>query len=154
MAAKSLRSRALDLLSRREMSQAELRRKLLPYAETPAEIDDLLHDLAKRHWQSDQRYVESYIHSKSNRYGRLRLAHELQQQQIDGELINAALPSRESECKTACAVLHKKFKQPPAEYADRQRAARFLAYRGFAADTIRYALEQAWCEQNDLQGSD
>ena len=86
-AVKSLRSRALDLLSRREMSQAELRRKLAPYAEDPAEIDALLQEFAERNWQSDQRYAESYVYSKSSRYGRLHLAQGLQQQKLDNELI-------------------------------------------------------------------
>ena len=67
-AVKSLRSRALDLLSRREMSQAELRRKLAPYAEDPAEIDALLQEFADRNWQSDRRYAESYVYSKAPDY--------------------------------------------------------------------------------------
>ncbi len=145
-AVKSLRSRALDLLSRREMSQAELRRKLAPYAEDPAEIDALLQEFADRNWQSDQRYAESYVYSKSSRYGRLRLAQGLQQQKLDNELIAATLPDRDSERTTACAVLAKKFKQPPADWNERQRAARFLAYRGFDHDTIRHALAHAWAE--------
>ena len=148
-AVKSLRSRALDLLSRREMSQAELRRKLTPYAEDPAEIDALLQEFAERNWQSDRRYAESYVYSKSSRYGRLRLAQGLQQQKLDSELIEAALPGRDSERATACAVLRKKFKQPPADFAAQQRAARFLAYRGFDHDTICHALDKAWQDEEE-----
>ena len=63
--------------------------------------------------------------------------------------IEAALPDRDSERATACAVLRKKFKQPPADFAAQQRAARFLAYRGFDHDTIRHALDKAWQDEEE-----
>lgn len=141
---KSLRARALDYLSRREMSQAELRRKLSPYAENADELDALMAELAERNWQSDSRYAESYVHSKSSRYGSLRLAQNLSMQGVAAETIAEVLPQRADERQTACGVLRKKFRTPPQELRDQQRAYRFLVYRGFGADDIRHALKHAW----------
>ena len=62
---KSLRARAMDILSRQEISRVGLKRKLAPYAESEEELENVLDEFAERNWQSDQRYAEAYIHSKS-----------------------------------------------------------------------------------------
>ena len=72
-AEKSLRARALDLLSRGEYSRLQLTQKLAKHSEDEAEISALLDDLAERGWQSDERYAEVLIHSKSQRLGNRRL---------------------------------------------------------------------------------
>ena len=45
----SLRQRALNILARREISRAELAKKLQPYCEDADELQTLLDDLAARH---------------------------------------------------------------------------------------------------------
>lgn len=144
---KSLRARALDILSRQEISRAELKRKLAPYAEDEEELDKLLEEFAERHWQSDERFAEAYIHSKSRQHGTLRLKQALQAKGVDEETVREYLPSRESELETAMAVLRKKFKQPAADMKDKQKQIRFLAYRGFDMDTIQTALKN--CRYDD-----
>ena len=129
------------------MSKQELRRKLLPYAENAEEVDALLEELSARNWQSDDRYAESYVYSKAKRYGRLRLTQALTQQGVDAEVIAAALPQQADEQQTACAVLRKKFDSPPKDLLAQQRAYRFLAYRGFSGEHIRYALQHAWDDE-------
>ena len=52
---KTLRARALDILSRQEISRAELKRKLAPHAESEEEIERVLNEFADRRWQSDER---------------------------------------------------------------------------------------------------
>lgn len=131
------------------MSKAELRRKLLPYAEEPEEVDALLQDLAARHWQSDSRYAESYVYSKNSRYGRLRLAQSLSRQGVDEEIIASVLPERDVERQTACVVLRKKCKTPPSTPQEYARAQRFLVYRGFSGEHIRYALQHAWDDKHN-----
>lgn len=145
----SLRQRALNILARREISRAELAKKLQAYCEDADELQALLDDLAARHWQSDARYAEAYVHSKAPRHGHLRLRQTLSSQGVDEDLIRAVLPDRDSETAHAVAVLRKKFKQPPADSAERYKQMRFLAYRGFDSDTVRRALEQAWLADED-----
>ncbi|UOO82417.1 recombination regulator RecX [Uruburuella testudinis] len=143
---KSLRARAMDILSRREISRAELKRKLAPYAESEEEIESVLNEFAERHWQSDTRYAEAYIHSKSRQHGKLRLKQALAAKGVSEEITRALMPDRDTEQAAAIAVLRKKFKQPAADLQEKQKQARFLAYRGFDMDVIHSALKTAWDE--------
>lgn len=141
---KSLRARAMDILSRREISRAELKRKLVPYAENEDEIDAVLAEFADRNWQSDQRYAEAYVHSKSRQHGRMRLKQSLAAKGVDAATIAELLPDAESELANAAAVLRKKFRQPPQDAAEKQKCIRFMLYRGFGMDTVMKALKTAW----------
>lgn len=141
---KSLRSRALELLSKREFSRAELTRKLAPFAQSEDELAQVLAEFAGRNWQSDQRFAEAYIHSKSRAHGSLRLQQALQQKGVDQDTVRSLLPDREDELANAIAVLRKKFKSPPIDLPEKQKQMRFLAYRGFSMDTIQTALKHDW----------
>lgn len=141
---KSLRARAMDILSRQEVSRLGLKRKLAPHAESEEELENVLNEFSERNWQSDLRYAEAYIHSKSRKHGSLRLKQALAQQGIDEETSRKLLPDRLSEKQTAMDVLRKKFKYPAADLKEKQKQARFLAYRGFDADTVQTALKHAW----------
>ncbi|MDO1510462.1 MULTISPECIES: recombination regulator RecX [unclassified Neisseria] len=143
---KSLRARALDILARQEISRAEFKRKLAPYAESEEELDKLLAEFAERNWQSDERFAEAYIHSKSRMHGRLRLKQALAAKGVAEETAREFLPDRDSELQTAVAVLRKKFKRPGSDLKETQRQMRFLAYRGFDMDIIRAALKSDWEE--------
>ena len=146
---KSLRSRALDILSRQEVSRLGLKRKLAPHAESEEELEQVLAEFAERGWQSDTRYAEAYIHSKSSRYGNIRLKHSLAQQGIDEETGREFLPDRETELQTAIDVLRKKFKQAPQDIKEKQKQLRFMMYRGFESDTAYTAMKQAWEEDGE-----
>lgn len=141
---KSLRARAMDILARQEASRAGLKRKLAPYAESEEELEKVLEEFAERNWQSDQRYAEAYIRSKSRRQGRLRLQQALAAQGIDEAVSRELMPDKTHELQTAVEVLRKKFRQPAADLKEKQKQARFLTYRGFDADTVRAALKTAW----------
>ena len=146
---KSLRARALDILARSETGRAALKRKLAPYAQSEEELEAVLNEAAERSWQSDERYAEAYIHSKSKKHGSLRLRRDLEQQGIDRDTMRALLPDAQQELAAAVAAVQKKFKAPPQDYAEKQKQMRFLAYRGFDGDTVRRALRQAWSDWRD-----
>ena len=122
---KSLRARALDILARREVSRQQLYRKLAPYAEDPDELEAVLAEFAERNWQSDERYTEAYIHSKSQKHGTQRLKQALAAQGIDEALIREHLPDARAEQAHANQL-------------------RFLVYRGFDLDTANHAVKHAW----------
>ena len=146
---KSLRARALDILARREVSRQQLYRKLAPYAEGPDELEAVLAEFAERNWQSDERYTEAYIHSKSRKHDTQRLKQALAAQGIDDSLIHEHLPDAPTEQAHANQVLRKKYKSPPADYAEKQKQLRFLVYRGFDLDTARHAVKHAWDEDDE-----
>jgi regulatory protein len=151
----SLRARALQYLARREYSRAELRAKLLPHVQAeldddfdsgqaqPANLDELLDDLAARGWLSDARAATQLVHAKRNRFGTQRITRELRHKGISEELINAALPElKDSQLAAAREVWGKKFGVPPTNQEEKARQARFLQSRGFSMDVIFKVLKQ------------
>lgn len=104
---KSLRARAMDILSRREVSRLELQRKLAPYAEDEDELNQVLAEFAERNWQSDERFTEAFVNSKSRKHGALRLKQALAAKGIDSEMAREFLPDSETELANAKEVLRK-----------------------------------------------
>lgn len=149
---KSLRGRALDLLSRGEYSRLQLAQKLAKHCEDEAEINALLDDLVESGWQSDQRFAEVLIHSKSSRLGNRRLQQELQQKGVEAELFLDNLPDRAEQLLVATDILHKKFKTYQHEPDMRNKYMRFLAYRGFDMGVIQVALK-TWRQQQEDVGA-
>ncbi|GGY19079.1 recombination regulator RecX [Paludibacterium paludis] len=138
-AEKTLRERAVGLLSRREHSRAELKRKLAPHAESESELDALLDELSERRWQSDERFAEAFSESRSTRYGRRRIEQELRHKGVDNDTIRATLAGRD-DAGLALSLWRRKFGALPATPQERARQMRFLASRGFGMDIIRKVL--------------
>jgi regulatory protein len=109
------------------------------------QVEIVLDWLEAHHHLSQQRFLESRLHSRSARYGNARIRHELAQQgiAIPAEVETAL---RASEFDRARAVWERKFggrsnptSVPSAEAA---RQVRFLAGRGFSGDVIRRVLRE------------
>ena len=150
----SLRTRALQCLARREYSRAELRTKLLPYAQGDdyfeqevesfgaVSLDALLDDLVELGWISDERAVNQLIRAKRSRFGLQRIIHELRQKGIAENLISDALPDlKKSELGAVQEVWRKKFGVLPQNAKEKARQVRFLQSRGFSFDVIFSMLD-------------
>lgn len=148
--ARSLKSRAMGYLSRREYSRAELSRKLISYTDNADELEKLLDLLESENWLSDSRFAESLIHRRASRLGASRIVGELKRHAVDATLIEEASSQlRETELARAQAVWRKKYGELPATPAERARQARFLAARGFSTATIGKilkGLDEEWLE--------
>ena len=73
----------MNLLSRREYSEFELRCKMQEKAFTEEEIEQAIAHCQQKNWQNDQRFTESYLHSRSQRgYGLQRIKQELRQLKV------------------------------------------------------------------------
>lgn len=139
----SARRTALDLLSRREHSAAELGRKLLAKGHEPDEVRDLIEALAREGLQSDTRYAELFTGSHARRgRGPVWIRGELERRGVAAELVARALEEADIDWFEAVrATRRKRFGAgPPKDYAERARQARFLQYRGYTADQVRAAL--------------
>ncbi len=137
----SLKGRALAYLARREHSRAELTRKLKPYAECSDALEALLDELVGAGWLSDQRFAESLVHRRANRFGARRLLDELKQHALDEALLERVDQQlRESEAERAKAVWEKKFGTLPTTFNERAKQARFLVGRGFSRAVIARLL--------------
>ncbi len=168
----SLKGKALQCLSQREHSRAELQTKLLRHAarslnqataaraglsraaacddrDTARAVDrvaieQLLDDLAAAGLQSDARAAESLVRTKSSRYGQHRLRQQLQAKGLDPELVASTVgQSKATEFERAQDLWRRRFGEPAQDLAERARQMRFLNARGFDGDVIRRVVRGA-----------
>jgi len=132
-----LRGRALQLLTRRDFSRAELRARLAADAGSPEELDTVLDTLQAERLLSDRRYASQRVIARAGRYGNGRLRQELKHQGVAEEDIAAALPEGGDESARCRAVWAKKFDRLPQSVEERAKQMRFLQYRGFSGESIR-----------------
>lgn len=146
-----LYSRALNYLSHREYSRVELQNKLSKYSDDKELIIRVLDELSEKNWQSDKRFSESLINSKSSKYGNLRLAETLRQKGVDSEVAKQYLLADEDEIANAYKILQKKFGIAvyPISVQLKQKCYRFLSYRGFSYEIIQKAMCQWEKNQED-----
>lgn len=137
---KSLKARAVDLLSRREYSRRELERRLAPFAESAEQLATLLDELAANGWQSDHRFAEQFADVKGRKYGSRRIAQAMREKGLDREAIETAL-AQQDDTAVALSLWQRKFGTPPATPQDKMKQMRFLATRGFPMDVIRRVLQ-------------
>jgi len=150
----SLKLRAISLLSQREHSLTELRRKLmriatqrekavdgeLDAAAVSTEVEDLLLWLQEQGYLSESRFIESRINARAPRYGSLRIKQELAQHGLGLSAENQQL-LKDSELERARAIWHRKFAgQQPEDLAARAKQTRFMLARGFPFDVIKRLL--------------
>jgi regulatory protein len=140
---RSLRSRALSFLARRDHSRAELARKLAPCVEEGEAIEPLLDELAAKGWLSDTRFAEQSIRAKARRFGPLKLANILRAKGVDAEAIAAAFRAVGADGQPNIeGVWRSHFREPPGDARERARHGRFLQRRGFASEEIVRFLER------------
>ena len=134
----SLTGRALRLLSAREHSRAELERKLAGFEEEPGQLARVLDTLQAKDFINEGRVVESVVHRRAGKLGASRIKHELQAKGLMPQAVAEAVQAlRASEVERAREVWRKKFREPPADAAERAKQMRFLASRGFGGEAIR-----------------
>jgi regulatory protein len=141
---RSLKSRAVAYLSRREHSRAELAQKLSLHEPDSVKINALLDQLTLQGWQSDERFATNTVNAKSSRQGRALIEHTLRKKGVDKELIeNIAQILAPTEFARACEVWQRRFGFRPQDPSPQGYAkqARFLISRGFQADIVRKVLD-------------
>jgi len=147
---RSLKARALKYLSSREHSRLELARKLTPYAQDGDDIDALLDWLEAAKFLSQERFSESLVHRRVDRYGNNRIFSELQSHGIASEtLAEVKQELAQGESARACEVLRRKFSAAPEDAPGRAKCQRFLQQRGFSPRAIQTAVKTAWADEND-----
>lgn len=140
-----VRARLLQLLSRREYSKAELRRKMYEWQVEPAEIDQQLARLEAESLQSDARFAEMLVRTKANRgYGPLFIKQSAQLHQLSSALLGELLASEELDWYAlARRCYEKKYGETvPTDLKEKQKRMAYLQRHGFTTDQIREALIQ------------
>ena len=139
---RAARAAALDALSRRDHPSEELRGKLLGKGYDPAVVSELLDRLRAEKLLDDGRYLENFVAYHACRgQGPNRVRANLRHLALSGAEVDAALTNYPDWLTQLKRAREKKFGTSlPTNYADRQRQAQFLAYRGFTGAQIRSAL--------------
>lgn len=138
----NLLAKAVAILSRREYSEAELRRRLQQYSEDESQIDAVIARLQRENWQSDQRFAENFVSSRQSKWGNQKILHALKNHHLDVETVAQLKDSlKETEFERALAVWQHKFHgELPKTAQEKAKQMRFLASRGFSADIVRKVL--------------
>ena len=141
---RTLKGRALRLLSQREHSRHELERKLQAFEEAPGELTQALDFLQAKGFINEQRVVESLVNRRANKLGASRVRQELQAKGLPAEAIAQAVQDlRNTELARAREVWRKKFGAEPQDPTERAKQIRFLVSRGFAPEVVRRVVAGA-----------
>ena len=140
--ARAARAAALDALARRDHASEDLRRKLLDKGYDPTVVADVIERLCGEKLVDDRRFLESFIiYHAARGQGPHRVRAELRKSGLQGEIVEQGLAAYGDWIADLRKARQKKFgAQLPTHYADKQRQARFLSYRGFTGAQIRLAL--------------
>jgi regulatory protein len=132
---------AIALLARRDFASGELRQKLGSQGYDAAVAAAVVAELIEARAIDDSRYAENYVAYHSGRgQGPVRIGADLRSLGVPAALVDAALATGPDWRELARAIRIRKFgAEPPAEWTEKTRQARFLQYRGFSSDHIRAA---------------
>ncbi len=139
--------RCLALLSQREHSQHELRQKMLRHGVSEALVEATLKRLQADGYQSDARFVESFVRSRLNkRHGGRKIAYELQQRGISAAHAKAEIGKYDDEqLANAQTLIVRKAPRGDintlfTDFKLKEKVTRSLVNKGYDFDTIRSAF--------------
>lgn len=143
---KIIRETLTSLLSRREHSQAELLTKLAMKGLDPSLSRSVLADFVERGWQSDARFAQSFVRQRvAKGQGEMRIRAELRARQVGESDIYQALEALSPDWfESALLVYQRKYSQPAGDWKEQQKRMRYLQYKGFSNEQIRYACDAAF----------
>ncbi|MEP7208762.1 MAG: regulatory protein RecX [Casimicrobiaceae bacterium] len=155
---RTLKSRAIACLARREYGRADLRARLLggyrrDDGPTPAEVDALLDELVASGLLSDARYAQALVNRKQGTHSRRAITGTLKGQGVDAETIAAALaevPVDDTEAMRA--LWQRRFGTPAHGNREKSRQIRFLQSRGFALAAIFRLLREVGARGDESAG--
>ncbi|ENM5842233.1 recombination regulator RecX [Vibrio mimicus] len=144
------RQSALQLLSRRDHSEYELQQKLALKGHQTEVIDEVVKYCLELGYLSDVRYAASQTRQMVHKgYGEQRLRQQLKEKRVAEDVIEQVLAEQTIDWfELAKEVAHKKFKSGISlERSQYAKQVRYLQYRGFNFDQIRYALQASESDQ-------
>ncbi|KQB10793.1 recombination regulator RecX [Vibrio metoecus] len=144
------RQSALQLLSRRDHSEYELHQKLTLKGHVHEVVDEVVKYCLELGYLSDVRYTASQARQMVHKgYGEQRLRQQLKEKRVAEAVIEQVLAEQIIDWfELAKEVAHKKFKAGISfERSQYAKQVRYLQYRGFNFDQIRYALQASESDQ-------
>lgn len=130
--------RAVGYLSIAPRAKKEIYKYLLDKGYDKNIIMQTIDKLVAYHYIDDYLYAQTYIKSKSKKYGAFRISAELKQKGIAQSVIDELLDDASEDSITTIAEKYLNSHKS----ADRQKLKRFLAGRGFSWDNINTVVAQ------------
>ena len=133
---------AMKFLALRERSEQEVRARLRRSCYDDAAIDRVLDTLGLHDLVSDARFAEAWVHARSRKYGKNRIAQELRVKGIGRQEAETALSTLSEEDEYRRAVeqakkLRRKFQNDP------KKIAQSLTRKGYHWRMAKDAAEEA-----------
>ncbi len=163
--ARTLKTRAVYYLSKREHSRAELAKKLsqptyqarqsafvhktaLPHAPSAEAIASVLDDLQRQGFLNDERFAQGLARKNANKHGAARVMASLGQHKLDAATTqHLSQQLKGSELPRCYEVWSRRFSlidRTQMDYTESQAAlgkqGRFLMQRGFSGDAVKKVL--------------
>lgn len=138
-----LRSYAFAVLTRKEYAKAELIEKLCLYAEDRDEVLELVEELSRENYQSDQRVAETMLSSQKRKgKGPNQIKMKLKNKKVDTTLIAEELKETDWVQQAYALKVKKYGAEVTKDPKLKAKQIRFLMYRGFEMDTIIKAINR------------
>ena len=140
---------AVDYLALRERSEKEIIQRLKRVHYHEMTIARVMETLAGHHLYSDERFAENWVHKRAKKYGKRRIAMELAQKGVKGQMAQDALNTleEEDELAAACKQAEKIVRRVKG---DRQKLVQALVRRGYdwgmAQKAARHAVGEDECQ--------
>lgn len=132
----------LYLLSKRDYSEQELRRKLEQKEYLEEEIEQALEQAQENNWQSDERFCHSFIRYRALQgIGPRRLKQELKLKGVADWLIEQGLEEAEVDWFELAEQLFEKKRPLVWDIKAKQKMWRFMVSRGFYHDHFRHLMD-------------
>jgi len=141
------RERALRLISYRDRSESEIRRRLVG-SDFPEDIvEEVIDHLTRMGLLDDRKFCREWVASRTaaKPMGRTRLASELRSRGVDAQIVEEALEvlDPESELDLARSTAQSRLrKMDRADPSVRNKLGSFLRRRGFDWDVITRVLDE------------
>lgn len=147
-----IKNKAVDYLSRRDHSEAELKAKLLKKGFDESLVDQAIMAMLDANYLNEERYARMIIRAGFERgHGPQKIQFKMKQQGLSPELIHATFEEFEGDWFDKAQALKERkfgvlasvdsFKDKSAYFKERSRQMRFLAGRGFGMAHIEHAFE-------------
>lgn len=139
----SIFDQALSLLSHREHASKELAKKLKIKGHTEEEIALTIELLQEINYLNDERFAEIFVRSRiSKPLGANRILQELIQKGVNSTLAKETVNNAEADWfELAKQLKERRFgEEITSDFKEKGKQSRYLQYRGFNFDEIKYAL--------------
>lgn len=139
----ALKRQALNWLSRRDYSEAQLYQRLCRQGGAADDVAQVISWCKQENYLNQQRYLAMLVRSRANKgYGLNYIMQECRQQQISAQQLHACITELGIDWFALAAQQYQKKYggQAAADYKDKLKRMAYLQRRGFSNEQIQFAI--------------